>query len=104
VNEPLLTVRELAGRLGVSTGALLRWTRAGQVPAVKLPSGAVRYSPERIDAWLADRATGAAEREVSATRSNRAQREPYAPLSFPSSATPPRSAAYKNEEDHDHAC
>ena len=25
----LLTARELAGQLGVSTGALLRWTRAG---------------------------------------------------------------------------
>ena len=51
----LLTARELAARLGVSTGALLRWTRAGQVPAVKLPSGAVRYRPEAIEAWLAKR-------------------------------------------------
>jgi excisionase family DNA binding protein len=52
VNGQLLTARELAAQLGVSTGALLRWTRAGNVPAVKLPSGAVRYDPERIDAWL----------------------------------------------------
>jgi excisionase family DNA binding protein len=52
VSERLLTARELAERLGVSTGALLRWTRAGKVPAVKLPSGAVRYLPEQIDAWL----------------------------------------------------
>jgi predicted site-specific integrase-resolvase len=45
--------------LGVSTGALLRWTRVGQVPAVKLPSGAVRYRPEQIEAWLVARATTA---------------------------------------------
>ena len=52
--------RELAERLGISTGALLRWTRAGKVPAVKLPSGAVRYRPEQIDAWLDEHATAAA--------------------------------------------
>jgi excisionase family DNA binding protein len=51
----LVTARELAEQLGISTGALLRWTRAGQVPAVKLPGGAVRYRPEAIDAWVADR-------------------------------------------------
>jgi predicted DNA-binding transcriptional regulator AlpA len=68
MTERLLTARELADRLGVSTGALLRWTRAGKVPgAVKLPSGAIRYLPERVDAWLADdcaMADGATE-EVS---------------------------------------
>jgi predicted DNA-binding transcriptional regulator AlpA len=49
----MLTAREVAELLGVSTGALLRWTRAGTgPPAVKLPSGAVRYRPGQIDAWL----------------------------------------------------
>jgi len=52
VTGPLVTARELAAQLGVSVGALLRWTRAGQVPAVKLPSGAVRYRPDAIEAWL----------------------------------------------------
>jgi excisionase family DNA binding protein len=52
VTGPLLTAREVAELLGVSTGALLRWTRAGQVPAVKLPSGAVRYRPDAIEVWL----------------------------------------------------
>lgn len=50
----LLTARETAARLGVSTGALLRWTRAGKVPAVRLPSGAIRYVPERLEAWLGE--------------------------------------------------
>jgi predicted DNA-binding transcriptional regulator AlpA len=105
VNEPLLTARKLADRLSVSTGALLRWTRAGLVPgAVKMPSGAVRYRPDRIEAWLDELAMGAAEQEVSATRTNRAHDEPYAPLSFSLSAIPPRSAAYKNREEHNHAC
>lgn len=57
VTDKLITARELAGQLGISTGALLRWTRAGKVPAVKLPSGAVRYRPEQIDAWLEQRTT-----------------------------------------------
>jgi predicted DNA-binding transcriptional regulator AlpA len=57
VSETLLTARETAAKLSVSTGALLRWTRAGLVPgAVKLPSGAVRYRPELLDAWLDERA------------------------------------------------
>ena len=52
--ERLLTAREVAELLNVSRGALLRWTRAGRVPgAVKLPSGAIRYMPERVDEWLA---------------------------------------------------
>jgi excisionase family DNA binding protein len=53
----LLTAREVAEMVGVSTGALLRWTRAGHVPAVKLPSGAVRFRPDDIDAWIDTRAT-----------------------------------------------
>jgi predicted DNA-binding transcriptional regulator AlpA len=56
VTGRFLNARELAGQLGVSAGALLRWTRAGQVPAVKLPSGVIRYIPEQIDAWLIERA------------------------------------------------
>jgi predicted DNA-binding transcriptional regulator AlpA len=65
VTGRLLTARELAAELGVSTGALLRWTRAGKVPALKLPSGAVRYDPERIEEWKTARTTGDATREVS---------------------------------------
>ena len=67
MSDRLLTAREVAELLGVSTGALLRWTRAGQVPAVKLPSGAVRYMPEQIDAWLEERATGSCPGVLPAT-------------------------------------
>ncbi len=56
MTEPLLTARELAELLGVSTDTLLRWTRAGKVPALRLPGGAIRYRPDAIEAWLAERA------------------------------------------------
>ena len=85
----LLTARELAKLLGVSTGALLRWTRAGLVPgAVKLPSGAVRYVPEQIDAWLEARsmADGATE-EVSSAPDAARRRE----VSSVSSSVPLRT-------------
>ena len=60
--------RELAQQLGVSTGALLRWTRAGKVPAVKLPSGAVRYLPEQIKRGSADRTVSTCPGNLITTR------------------------------------
>jgi excisionase family DNA binding protein len=53
----LLTARELAERLGVSTETTLRWTRRGALPAIRLPSGAVRFDEDAIDAWMVARAT-----------------------------------------------
>jgi predicted DNA-binding transcriptional regulator AlpA len=113
VSERLLTARELAGRLAVSSGALLRWTRAGEVPgAVKLPSGAIRYRPELIDPWLEELAIGAADRGVLPTRANRAHADgnpspTVAPLddgsgvSFPVLPTrSPQAATETEEEDH----
>jgi predicted DNA-binding transcriptional regulator AlpA len=115
VTQRLLTARELAARLAVSTEALLRWSRAGLVPgAVKLPSGAVRFRPELVDPWLDSLAMGAADREVLATRTDRAHVEAYAAgpssagedgraLSSPALATSPPPAATTTEEEHD-AC
>jgi excisionase family DNA binding protein len=54
VTERLLTARELAERLGVSAETVLRWTRRGEVPALRLPGGAIRYRPGAIEAWLAE--------------------------------------------------
>ena len=53
----LLTARAVADLLGVTPATVLRWTRAGELPAVRLPSGQVRYREDALDAWLADRAT-----------------------------------------------
>ena len=55
----LLTARSVADMLGVSTETVLRWTRRGELPAIKLPGGAVRFREEVLDGWLASRATRA---------------------------------------------
>lgn len=51
----LLTARSLSETLGVSAETVLRWTRRGEVPALRLPSGAIRYRPAQIEQWLAAR-------------------------------------------------
>lgn len=56
----LLTAREVAELLGVSTETILRWSRRGDLPAVRLPSGAWRYREGELDAWLAASSTGPA--------------------------------------------
>jgi excisionase family DNA binding protein len=53
----LLTARLVAELLDVSPATVLRWTRAGDMPAVRLPSGQVRYRSGELDAWLEQRAT-----------------------------------------------
>lgn len=65
MSGPLLTARAVAELLDVSAETVLRWTRRGELPAVRLPSGAIRYRPDELDAWLEARTTakaaGAAE-------------------------------------------
>jgi excisionase family DNA binding protein len=53
----LLSAREVALRLGVSTETVLRWTRCGELPGFRLPGGALRYRHEELEAWLDGRAT-----------------------------------------------
>ena len=53
----LLTAREVAELLSVSTETVLRWARRGDLPGFRLPSGQLRFRLEAIEAWLADRAT-----------------------------------------------
>lgn len=53
----LLTAREVAEILNVSPETVLRWTRAGELPAIRLPGGALRYREDAIEAWLEERAT-----------------------------------------------
>lgn len=57
----LLTAREVACRLGVSTETVLRWTRSGDLPGFRMPGGALRYDELELDDWLADRATSEAD-------------------------------------------
>jgi excisionase family DNA binding protein len=53
----LLTAREVAGLLGVSAETVLRWTRRGDLPAIRLPGGAIRFREDELDGWLTGRAT-----------------------------------------------
>jgi excisionase family DNA binding protein len=41
----------------VHAETVLRWTRRGELPAIKLPGGAIRYRENDLDGWLAERAT-----------------------------------------------
>jgi len=53
MSGPLLTARQVAELLGVSTETVLRWTRRGDLPALRLPGGAIRYRESELDNWLA---------------------------------------------------
>jgi prophage regulatory protein len=77
----LLTARELAEQLGVSAETVLRWHRRGELPAIKLPGGAIRFREADLEAWLDERATP--RRGVLATPRDAAQR-----LGYPALATP----------------
>lgn len=56
MNARLLTARQVADRLGLSTETVLSWVRRGELPAFKL-GRAIRFREDDLDAWLAQRAT-----------------------------------------------
>jgi excisionase family DNA binding protein len=53
----LFTARAVADLLGVSAETVLRWSRRGQLPAIRLPGGAIRFRQRDLDGWLEERAT-----------------------------------------------
>jgi excisionase family DNA binding protein len=55
ITSPLLTAREVAELLSVSAETVLRWTRCGELPAFRMPGGAIRFGAEELDEWLAAR-------------------------------------------------
>jgi excisionase family DNA binding protein len=48
----LLTTREVAERLALSPETILRRVRAGELPAYRIASNALRFSEEEIEAYL----------------------------------------------------
>ena len=51
MKEPLVSAKELAVRLGVHVKTVLKWARAGILPAVRFSRWCVRFDPvecERI--------------------------------------------------------
>jgi excisionase family DNA binding protein len=81
MNDRLLTASDVAELLGFSPETVLRWTRRGELPAFRLPGGAIRYREGELEAWLTKRAT--LSRGASTTPVNAAQ-----PLEYPASTTP----------------
>ena len=79
----LLTARHVADLLGVSAETVLRWTRRGELPAIRLPGGAIRYQKDAISGWLEQRAT-----PVRGVVEHPAGRRPRASVPLTLSSTP----------------
>jgi excisionase family DNA binding protein len=94
VTDRLLTAREVADLLGVSAETVLRWTRRGELPAFRLPGGALRYRADELERWLGEHATAAPGRESASNPDRRRQGNGILPLP----AIPLPSAA-EDEED-----
>lgn len=61
-SSTLLTIEDVAGRLGVSTDTVLRWGRAGAVEIIKLSPRKYRISEDGLQRFLAERTTRAQSR------------------------------------------
>lgn len=55
MSDRLLTAREVADWLGVSTETVLRKWRAGVIPGFRLGSNVLRFSERDIAEWLDQR-------------------------------------------------
>lgn len=51
--EPLLTPKDLAGRLKITVETLCRWRARGVGPRYHRFDRAIRYTQRDVDAWLA---------------------------------------------------
>ncbi len=61
----LFTARDVAEILGVHPETILCWVRDRKLPAIRLPSGAIRIREDELDAWLDERATRGAGRSLA---------------------------------------
>jgi excisionase family DNA binding protein len=61
----LLTTREVAEALGVSSATVLRRWRAGEIPGFRIASNCLRFDGAEIDGWLQER-RGSAHSPVAA--------------------------------------
>jgi excisionase family DNA binding protein len=100
---PLLTARQVAELFGVCAETVLRWTRRGDLPAIRLPGGAIRYAPDVVDARLEAWATSAdtAAEELSDTPRHARRGAGYSDtLTSGASDTRPLEAVTNEEDDH----
>ena len=101
--EPLLTAREVAEQLAVSPETVLRWTRRGELPAYRLPGGAIRYAPDTLDKWLATNATADAGVEESPDTPHRARHDAAYRRAIVCDAPDTRPLEVATNEEDDHA-
>ena len=66
MSERLLTTREVADYLGVSSETVLRRWRAGEIPGFRLSSNVLRFDQGDVAAWLAERKRAAGTAHESA--------------------------------------
>ena len=50
--QPLMTTREVATMLGLSSATVLRRWRAGELPGYRLASNVLRFDAAELDRWL----------------------------------------------------
>ena len=67
----LLTARQVGDLLGLHPETILVWIRRGDLPAFRLPGGAIRIRQTDLDQWLQERATS--RREAPTTTPNAAR-------------------------------
>ena len=77
LDRRLLTARTVAEMLDVCAETVLRWIRNGELPAIRLPGGAIRVVESELQEWLKARATPG--RGVLATTTGAADRQRYPP-------------------------
>jgi excisionase family DNA binding protein len=53
MSDRLLTARQLAEMLDVSSETVLRWRRRGEIEAIRLPGGQLRFRQDAVDERLA---------------------------------------------------
>jgi excisionase family DNA binding protein len=50
----LLTAREVAAVLRMHVASVYRQADAGNLPAIRLPGGTIRFREDALEAWLRD--------------------------------------------------
>ena len=69
VSGRLLTTRQVADRLGLSSATVLRRWRAGEIPGYRIDTNVLRFDPDELDAWLTARRVGTLVAVPDTTRS-----------------------------------
>ena len=71
--EALITEVQLSQRLQVSLACLRRWRLRGEGPQYIKVGPLVRYRPEQVEHWIAERPTGGNGRRFAARATTKAR-------------------------------